>query len=51
MLGLHPRGGTVDLDPCLPGGVERIHVSQLNAYGKLWEIEATGTSGRVRLAQ
>jgi glycogen debranching enzyme len=51
MLGLHPRNGTVELDPCLPDGVERIHVSQLHACSKLWDVEATGTTGSVRLAQ
>jgi glycogen debranching enzyme len=51
MLGLHPRDGRVEVDPCLPEGVERIHVTGLHAYGQIWDVQATGTTGQVRLAQ
>jgi glycogen debranching enzyme len=50
MLGLHPRDGRVEVDPCLPEGVERIHVTGLHAYGQIWDVEVTGTTGHVRLA-
>ncbi|GIH16995.1 amylo-alpha-1,6-glucosidase [Rugosimonospora africana] len=51
MLGLYPNNGTVEMDPCLPEGVNWIRVTRLHAYGKLWDVEARGTTGQVRPAR
>jgi glycogen debranching enzyme len=50
MLGLEARDEKLTLDPCVPTEVGRIQLTGTNAFGKKWDIEATGTQSHVRLA-
>jgi glycogen debranching enzyme len=50
MIGLEARNGKVTIDPHLPDSMGRVLVSRANILGGRWDIEATGTTGEVRLA-
>jgi glycogen debranching enzyme len=50
MLGLEARDGKLTADPRIPTEVGRIQMTGVNAFGKKWDIEATGTQYYVRLA-
>ena len=50
MLGLEARDGEVALDPAVPGEIGRIAIRGLHAFGQDWDIEATGSSGRIERA-
>ncbi|MEV4482929.1 amylo-alpha-1,6-glucosidase [Micromonospora coxensis] len=49
MAGLNPVNGRLVLDPDIPPEVGRIHVDDVRAFGRLWEVEAVGRTGHVRL--
>ncbi|GAA5184558.1 glycogen debranching N-terminal domain-containing protein [Rugosimonospora acidiphila] len=51
MLGLRTTQGRVEVDPCLPDGIEHIHISGLHAFGKQWDVDASGTTGEIRPAR
>jgi glycogen debranching enzyme len=50
MLGLDASGGKLTLDPRIPTEVGHIQMTGVNAFGKKWDVEATGTQSHVRLA-
>ena len=50
MLGLEARDGEVRLDPAVPAQIGRIAIRGLHALGQDWDIEATGSSGRIERA-
>ncbi|MER7893734.1 glycogen debranching N-terminal domain-containing protein [Micromonospora sp. NPDC094482] len=50
MLGLEPRDGQLTLNPEIPPEIGRIQFSNVSAFGKRWEVEATRTQSGVRLA-
>jgi glycogen debranching enzyme len=50
MLGLDARDRKLTLDPCIPTEVGRIQMDGANAFGRRWDIEATGTQSYIRLA-
>ncbi|MEV5692384.1 amylo-alpha-1,6-glucosidase [Micromonospora globbae] len=50
MVGIEPVDGKLVVDPDIPAELGRITADRIRAFGKLWEIEAVGTSGHVRLA-
>jgi glycogen debranching enzyme len=47
MLGLEARDGELRLDPHVPPELGRIGISGLEAGGREWTIEASGSTGRV----
>ncbi|GIG87168.1 amylo-alpha-1,6-glucosidase [Plantactinospora endophytica] len=51
LLGLDALNGRVRIDPCLPPDFGRIRLSRLHAFGKRWDLEATGGQGHVRLTE
>ena len=50
MLGSQIRDGAIHLDPHVPKEIGRIKLSRVHALGQLWDIEANGNKGFVRLA-
>jgi glycogen debranching enzyme len=50
MLGHDARDGKLTVDPCIPTEVGRIQMTGANAFGKKWDVEATGTQSHIRLA-
>ena len=50
MLGLDARDGKVTIDPHLPDEISRISIGRLPAFGKMWDLEAAGKKGEVRLS-
>ncbi|MEV1333873.1 glycogen debranching N-terminal domain-containing protein [Micromonospora costi] len=50
MLGLEATDGRLVVDPDIPPEIGRITVSRLRAFGQLWDLEAVGDAGYVRLA-
>ena len=50
MLGSQLRDGAIQLDPKVPKEIGRIKLRRVHALGKLWDIEAIGTNGYVRLS-
>ncbi|MGN9810475.1 amylo-alpha-1,6-glucosidase [Micromonospora sp. BQ11] len=51
MVGLNPVDGRLTVDPDIPPEVGRITVERVRAFGQVWEVEAVGRAGHVRLAQ
>jgi glycogen debranching enzyme len=50
MLGATVQGGQIHLDPRIPKEIGRIKLRRVHALGTLWDIEAIGTKGDVRLS-
>lgn len=50
MLGVHVKGGTISLAPHIPKEFGRIRLTRVHAVGTLWDVEAIGTKGDVRLS-
>jgi len=50
MLGSQIRDGAIYLDPRVPKELGRIKLTRVHALGQLWDIEANGTKGFVRLS-
>jgi glycogen debranching enzyme len=50
MLGSEVRDGAIHLDPHVPTDIGRIKLSRVRALGQVWDIEAIGTKGHVRLS-
>lgn len=50
MLGLHVRDGAIRLDPHVPKEIGWIKLSRVHALGQLWDLDANGTKGHVRLS-
>jgi hypothetical protein len=50
LLGLEARDGHLILQPEIPDEIGRIFVAGANAFGRRWDLEATGRNGHVRLA-
>ncbi len=50
MLGLDARDGQLVLDPHIPTEIGRIQLVGAEAFGRRWDVEATGTQSYVRLA-
>ena len=51
MLGLDASEGEIRLDPHVPDEIGRIAVHGLSAFGTMWDVEAVGQKGHVRLAR
>jgi glycogen debranching enzyme len=51
LLGMEPEDGQLLLDPDIPDQIGRVACQGLPAFGRLWDLEATGTTGYVRLAR
>ncbi|MBI3648092.1 MAG: amylo-alpha-1,6-glucosidase [Actinobacteria bacterium] len=47
MLGLTAKDGEVAIDPRVPERIGRVLVHGMHAFGTHWDVEATGTDGRV----
>jgi len=50
MLGSDVRDGQIHLNPQIPPHLGRIKVTRVHALGKLWDVEAIGDKGHVRLS-
>jgi glycogen debranching enzyme len=50
MLGYDARDRKLIADPCIPAGIGRIQLTGTSAFGKKWDVEATGTQTHIRLA-
>ncbi|HKE82314.1 MAG TPA: hypothetical protein VKB50_01100, partial [Vicinamibacterales bacterium] len=50
MLGSQVRDGAIHLDPNIPKQFGRIMMRRVHALGTLWDVEAIGTRGHVRLS-
>jgi glycogen debranching enzyme len=50
LLGLDARDGRLSVDPAIPDQFGRIAVTGIRAFGSCWNVEATGTAGKARLA-
>jgi glycogen debranching enzyme len=50
MLGLDARDGQLIVDPVIPKEIGRIKLARTNAFGRRWDVEATGSQAYVRLA-
>jgi glycogen debranching enzyme len=50
MLGAEAKNDQITLDPEIPPQIGRIRLINASAFGKRWEIEATGTQSHIRLA-
>jgi glycogen debranching enzyme len=50
LLGLDARNGELLLDPDIPDEIGRISLANVAAFGKPWNVEATGTEGAVHRA-
>jgi glycogen debranching enzyme len=50
MLGAHVKDGSLQIDPDIPKAFGRIKLHKIHAVGQLWDVEAIGTKGHVRLA-
>ncbi|SBV26228.1 Glycogen debranching enzyme (alpha-1,6-glucosidase) [Micromonospora krabiensis] len=50
MVGLEPVDGRLVLDPNIPPELGRITAERVRAFGKIWDLEAVGRAGHVRLA-
>jgi glycogen debranching enzyme len=50
MLGMQPKDGQLLIHPDIPDYIGRLAVHDLMAFGRRWDIEATGRTGYVRLA-
>ncbi len=48
MLGLEARDGRIAIDPAVPEEIGRIFVHGMHAFGRHWDVDATGTEGEVR---
>jgi glycogen debranching enzyme len=50
MLGLEAKDGRLTLDPVVPESIGRILLTDTNAFGKRWNLEAVGTQSDIRLS-
>jgi glycogen debranching enzyme len=50
MLGQDAQDGKLTVDPHIPAEVGRINLTGANAFGRKWDLEATGTQSYIRLA-
>jgi glycogen debranching enzyme len=50
LLGAEVRDGQIRLDPHIPEQLGHIKISRVHALGKLWDVEAIGNKGHVRLS-
>jgi hypothetical protein len=50
MLGSAVRDGKILLDPHVPKEIGRMKLTRVHALGQLWDIEANGNKGFVRLS-
>src|SRR5262245_28217382 len=50
MLGGHVKNGKIKIEPHVPKEFGRIRLRRVQALGTLWDIEAIGTKGDVRLS-
>jgi glycogen debranching enzyme len=50
MLGLDARDGRLILDPCIPTEIGRVQLTDLIAFGRRWDVEASATQSYIRLA-
>jgi len=50
MLGAYVKDGALHVDPNIPKVFGRIKLHRIHALGTLWDIEAMGTTGHVRLS-
>ncbi len=50
MLGLEAVDGTLVLDPVVPQEIGGIAIRGIPAFGSLWDLEAVGRTGEIRLA-
>jgi glycogen debranching enzyme len=50
MLGLEPRDGALTTDPMLPQQFGSVDLRGLHAFGRRWNITATGSTGEIREA-
>jgi glycogen debranching enzyme len=50
MLGAEVRNGEIHLDPRVPEQIGHLNLRRVHALGTLWDIEAIGSKGRVRLS-
>ncbi len=48
MLGLEARDGRIVIDPAVPEEIGRIFVHGMHAFGRHWDVDATGADGEVR---
>ncbi|MGK5741092.1 amylo-alpha-1,6-glucosidase [Micromonospora sp. URMC 103] len=51
LLGLHPVGGRLVVDPHLPESIGRIRLRGVSAFGRRWDVHAEGRHGEVRPAE
>jgi glycogen debranching enzyme len=51
MLGLDARDGELVVNPDIPPAIGRIRLTGANAFGRRWQVEATGSQGHVHLAE
>jgi glycogen debranching enzyme len=50
MLGLDAQDGKLLVNPAIPPEIRRIGLVGTNAFGRRWDVEATGSQAYVRLA-
>jgi len=50
MLGSEVRDGAIQLDPRVPKQIGHLNLRRVHALGTLWDIEAVGSKGQVRLS-
>ncbi len=50
LLGLDTQDHKITINPDIPPQIGRILLTQTNAFGKKWDIEANGKNGDIRLA-
>jgi glycogen debranching enzyme len=50
MLGFDARDRKLVVDPAIPAEIGRIQLTGTNAFGKNWDLAATGTQAHLRLA-
>jgi hypothetical protein len=48
MLGLRADDGQLRIDPAIPEDIGRISIRGMRAFGTRWDVEANGTTGKVR---
>jgi glycogen debranching enzyme len=50
ILGSDVRDGAIHLDPYVPKEIGHLKLTKVHALGQLWDVEANGTQGYVRLS-
>jgi hypothetical protein len=50
MLGAHVKGGRVHVAPHVPKEFGRIKLTRVKLLGALWDVEAIGSKGDIRLS-